>query len=102
MYDTTIKLLTEVMTHDDVGNEVLTTQAGADVFAIPKGVYASEFYQAAQLGLHPSITFTLANKEDYAGQKKLIWENKTYSIIRTDWTAQRDSINLICEERIGV
>lgn len=100
MYDTVISLVTETISHDDVGNEIYTSTT-TDVFAIPRSVYASEFYQAAQIGLHPSITFTLTNREDYEGQKKLIWEGKNYSIIRADWTAQRDTLNLICEERIG-
>ena len=101
MYDTTITLLTETIGHDDYGNETVTTTATQNVYAIPRSVYASEFYQAAQVGLHPSITFTLTNKADYSGQKKIIWENKTYSVVRADWTAQRDALNLICEEKAG-
>ena len=87
-------------TYDQYGNEVenITT---TDVYVQPRGVYNAEFYNAAQAGLHPSITFELTNKADYSGEKVIEWEGKDYNIIRTDWNAQRDGISLICEERIN-
>ena len=36
----------------------------------------------------------------YHGEKLIEWNGVLYNVIRTDWTAQRDSINLICEERV--
>lgn len=86
-------------TYDEYGNEVLSITE-TEVFVQPRGVYQSEFYNAAQLGLHPSITFVLTNKADYSGEKVIEWEGTEYTVIRTDWTAQRDSISLICEERV--
>ena len=68
---------------------------------MPRGVYNAEFYNAAQAGLHPSITFELTNRADYHGEKLIEWNGVYYNVIRTDWTAQRDKISLICEERIG-
>lgn len=86
-------------TYDTYGNEVqnITT---TDVYVQPRGVYQAEFYNAAQAGLHPSITFVLTNKADYNGEKVIEWEGQEYTVIRADWTAQRDSISLICEERV--
>ena len=85
--------------HDKNGNpektEILRT-----VFVQPRGVYASEFYDAAQLGLKPSLTLYLTNRNDYQGEKVLEYEGVEYSVIRTDWKAQRDGISLICEERV--
>ena len=86
-------------TYDEYGNEVQNVTTTV-VFVQPRGVYNAEFYNAAQAGLHPSITFELTNKADYHGEKIIEWEGKDYNIIRTDWSAQRDSIRLICEERI--
>ena len=43
----------------------------------------------------------LTNRADYHGEKLIEWEGKSYNVIRTDWTAQKDRISLICEERIG-
>ena len=87
-------------TFDEYGNEVLSITE-TEVFVQPRGVYQSEFYNAAQLGLKPSLTLFLSNREDYDGQKVLEYEGTEYNVIRVDWTAQRDGISLICEERVG-
>ena len=86
-------------TYDSYGNEIQSVTT-TEVFVQPRGVYNAEFYNAAQAGLHPSITFELTNKDDYNGEKVIEWEGKDYNIIRTDWDAQRDAIRLICEERV--
>jgi len=86
-------------TYDEYGNEVQNITE-TEVFVQPRGVYQAEFYNAAQAGLHPSITFVLTNREDYSGEKVVEFENKDYSVIRVDWTAQRDGISLVCEERV--
>jgi len=88
-----------VPTFDEYGNEVQTVTE-TEVFVQPRGVYQSEFYNAAQAGLHPSLTLYLSTREDYNGEKVLSFEGKDYSVIRVDWTAQRDGISLICEERV--
>ena len=67
------------------------------VNVLPSG---NQFYNAAQAGLHPSLTLMLTNREDYSGEKVVEFEGKDYNVIRVDWTAQRDSISLICEERV--
>lgn len=87
--------------YDGYGNEFIP-EIDTTVFVIPRGVYQSEFYNAAQAGLKPSITLYLTNKADYNGQKVLVYEGKEYSIIRVDWSAQRDGISLVCEEKINV
>ena len=101
MYDSIATLKGEpITTYDEYGNEVITYQDN-QVYVMPRGVYSAEFYNAAQAGLHPSITFVLTNRADYNGETLIEWNGKFYNVIRTDWTAQRDSISLICEERIG-
>ena len=87
-------------TYDDELNEIIPL-IETEVFVQPRGVYQSEFYNAAQLGLKPSLTLFLSNREDYAGQKLLEYEGTEYNVIRVDWNAQRDGISLICEERVG-
>lgn len=86
-------------TYDGYGNEFVP-EIATTVFVQPQGVYNAEFYNAAQAGLHPSITFVLTNRDDYSGQSVINWENEDYNIIRTDWDAQRDEIRLICEKRV--
>lgn len=87
-------------TYDSYGNAVRVAQE-RDVFVQPRSVYASEFYQAAQNGLKPSITLYLTNREDYQGEKSLTYQGKEYTVIRVDWKAQRDGISLVCEERVN-
>ena len=87
-------------TYDEYGNEVPTITE-TEVFVQPRGVYQAEFYNAAQLGLKPSLTLFLSNRDDYSGQKILDFEGTEYNVIRIDWNAQRDGISLICEERIN-
>lgn len=87
-------------TYDSYGNAVRVAQE-RDVFVQPRSVYASEFYQAAQNGLKPSITLYLTNREDYQGEKSLTYQGKDYTVIRVDWKAQRDGISLVCEERVN-
>ena len=100
MYDSVATLKAyDTPTYDEYGNETLTVKE-TDVFVQPRGVYASEFYNAAQLGLKPSITLYMTNRADYDGQKELTFEGRDYSVIRVDWNAQRDGISLICEERV--
>lgn len=86
-------------TFDAAGNET-TRVTETTVYVQPRGVYSSEFYNAAQLGLKPSLTLFMANKEDYNGQKVLTFQGRDYDVIRVDWSAQRDGISLICEERV--
>lgn len=100
MYDSIATLKApSTVSYDTYGNEVLT-YTDTTVYVMPRGVYNSEFYNAAQLGLHPSITFELSNRADYSGQKIIEWDGTTYEVIRTDWNAQKDKISLICEERV--
>lgn len=87
-------------TYDKYGNPHQNVTEST-VFVQPRGVYASEFYNAAQLGLKPSVTLVMANREDYCDQKVLTFRGREYSVVRVDWNAQRDAISLICEERIG-
>lgn len=101
MYDSTAKLYKNVTTtYDEYLNESFTQEART-VFVQQRSVYNSEFYNAAQAGLHPSISLFLANKLDYEGETVVEFEGKKYDVIRTDWTAQRDGITLILQERIN-
>jgi len=101
MYDSVATLKTYgTPAYDEYGNEVQNITE-TEVFVQPRGVYQAEFYNAAQLGLKPSLTLFLTNRDDYSGQKILDFEGTEYNVIRVDWNAQRDGISLICEERIN-
>lgn len=102
MFDNVIKIKSNpVVTYDEYGNEKIT-YTERTVYAMPRGVYSSEYYSAAQTGLHPSITFEIANRADYNGERIITFDDRDYNVVRVDWDAQRDGIRLICEERINV
>ena len=101
MYDNVATLKKESgRAYDQYLNEVITYEDRV-VFVQPRSVYNSEFYNAAQAGLHPSITLEMTNRADYEGETLVEFEGKLYNVIRADWTAQRDKIALILEERVG-
>lgn len=100
MYDGVATLIGyESPTYDEYGNEIIQ-EVETEVFVQPRGVYQSEFYNASQLGLKPSLTLFLSNRADYNNEKVLVYEGRKYDVIRVDWSAQRDGISLICEERV--
>lgn len=86
-------------TYDEYLNEIVEERR-REVFVQPRGVYQSEFYNAAQVGLKPSLTLFMSNRDDYHDEKVLEYEGRKYDVIRVDWNAQRDGISLICEERV--
>lgn len=89
-----------IVTYDNYGNEEVT-YTDKQVYVIPRGVYHSEFYSAAQLGIMPSLTLIISNRLDYDGEKIVEYEGVLYDVIRTDWTAKSDEISLTLAERIG-
>lgn len=101
MYDGTAILYSlKERVADEYGN-MTDSYDEREIFVQPRGVYQSEFYNASQLGLHPSITLMIANRADYQGEKLLTYEGKDYRVIRVDWNAQRDGVSLVCEERVN-
>ena len=100
MYDSVATLyLQSDRTYDTYGNETVSL-IPYEVYVQPRSVYHSEYYQAAQAGLHPSITLEMTNREDYKGEKLVGFEGKMYDVVRVDWTAQRDKISLVLQERV--
>lgn len=85
-------------TFDEYGNESITTEK-TDVYVKTRGVYQNEYYNAAQVGLKPSITFVISNREDYHEEQVVEYNGRIYTVDRVDWNADRDEVSLICEER---
>ena len=101
MYETVATLKKESSrTYDAYANEIITYSERV-VYVYERSVYNGEFYNAAQAGLHPTITLELANRADYDGETLVEFNGKEYVVIRTDWKAQRDKISLVLEERIN-
>lgn len=101
MYDSVATLYKDgARTYTTYGVEQIA-RTSRTVYVQVRSVYNSEFYNAAQAGLHPSITLTIAHRDDYEGETLVKFENKMYDVIRADWNAQRDPISLVLQERIN-
>ncbi len=99
MYDSVATLyLQGTRAYDTYGNETVSWTE-TEVYVNQRSVYSSEYYQAAQVGLHPSITLEISNREDYHNEKLVQFEGKMYDVVRADWNAQRDKISLVLQER---
>ena len=53
------------------------------VYATVKSVGHTEVYEALTHGLHPSITFHIANYLDYDGELYIQYNDHRYRVIRT-------------------
>ena len=101
MYDDIATLKAYTTTGADIYGNPITTEVDSVVYVQPRSVYASEFYQAAQNGIKPTLSLFIANRLDYSGEKIVEYKGIDYDVIRVDWNAQRDGITLVCEERVG-
>lgn len=86
-------------TYDTVGNPVIVYE-DTTVYVQPRTVYHAEFYAAAHAGIQPTITFRLANRADYDDQRLVEYKGALYNVLRVDWNAQRDRVDLVCEKRV--
>ena len=81
--DDVITLVSESVTsHDDYGNEIITTES-RQVFCKTYGVDRNEYYSASTVGLKPEITVRLSDYADYQGEKIAVMHDVQYDIIRT-------------------
>lgn len=94
-------LITEsAPTYDEYGNEIMT-RVESQVFVQERSVTRSEFYTAAQVGLHPSIVLRISHRLDYEGQKLVKFHDVIYEVTRTYSSPGEDWIELTLEEKNG-
>lgn len=101
--DDVVKLISTTYTVDEYGNQI-STDTTRTVFCKVRSVGRTEFYQAAQDNLYPSIVVSISHYKDYLGEKALLHTDWTgterrYVITRTYRTG--DSIELTCEEKVS-
>lgn len=100
MQDWTCKLVTQDYDFDNIGNHVLQDVTTEIPIIEVQDVYQSEFYNASQQGLKPSLRLLVSNL-NYNDEKELIYMGKHYAIIRTD-LVDNETLALICEKRVGL
>ena len=103
--DDSIKLVTTGYTFDSAGNQI-PTRSEREVLCQVLSVGRSEFYQAAQNGLHPEYVFKISHYKDYEGEKEVVYRawggnEKIYDVIRTYKAPDSDAVELTVQERIG-
>ena len=86
----------DVRTYDEYGNEIIL-QPWKEIFVQVDTVYNTEFYNAAQAGLRPTMRFYITHRIDYNGETEIVYEGTRYSVIRTDWSGF--GVALVCEEK---
>ena len=107
MYDYELTLITQIMTEDEIGNQV-PVETRKTILCKVKSVGRSEFYGAATAGLRPEIVF-VAHEFEYSGEQEVEFEGERYKVIRAyrgGATRQGsklafDEIELTCEKVIG-
>ena len=96
-YDT-IQLITEVPesrgVHDDYA------PVGRNVYCEIKSVGRREAYEAMSHGYYPEIVFELSQAFEYRGEKRVIYQQTEYTIVRT-YETQADTIELVAEKAVG-
>lgn len=98
MYNQICKLIKYYTTRDAYGNPVKTS-IESTVYCRPLSVRYSEYYQAAQVNLKPTLVLELSDYYDYDGETTVEYENTLYDIIRTYRTDI--SIQLTCSPKTG-
>jgi SPP1 family predicted phage head-tail adaptor len=100
MKDLTTKLITKQFVIDEVGNQVLQENYTLIPIIDVEDVYQSEFYNAAQQGLKPTLRLRISDL-NYNNEPELEYMNYRYSIIRVDMI-NNEEIALVCEKRSGI
>jgi SPP1 family predicted phage head-tail adaptor len=88
-----ITIVSITYTENDMGDSI-QVKSERQVFANKKSIRQNEFYQAAVTDFRPEIMFEVRTSE-YQGEKRLTWNGKDYSIIRT-YDKNGEIIELIC------
>ena len=103
--DDVIKLITVNYIKDEEGNQI-PDEEEREVLCQVQSVGRTEFYQAAQVDMHPEYLFILTHYKDYRGEKFIRytdWMGRevTLYVTRAYRVPGTDRIELTAEERTG-
>lgn len=99
-YSEIIYLITESIGVDDIGNQISTLTSSKKCYAKVQSVRVNEYYNAAEIGLTPSVEFVI-KKLNYNGEEEIEWNNKRYSVIRVVEPKNKFDIVLVCSVKMG-
>jgi len=96
-----IYLISRKKEEDDIGNVVSSSETSEKIYAKKQSVKTSEFYNAMQSGLSPSIEFVI-KRLNYNGEEEIEWNDEKYSIIRTVDSKNKFNLVLVCQKKTGI
>lgn len=99
-YSEIIYLITESNGVDAIGNVTSTLTSANKCYAKAQSVRVNEYYNAAEIGLTPSVEFVI-KKLNYNGEDEIEWNNKRYSVIRVVEPKNKFDIVLVCSVKMG-
>ena len=100
-YTEIIYLISQIKEEDYIGNFISSSETSKKVYAKKQSVRTSEFYNAVQAGMSPSVELAV-KRLNYNGEEELKWNNERYSIIRTVDPKNKFDIVLVCQKKIGI
>lgn len=89
-----IKLVTE--TASAHGVHATVTETEREVMCTVRSVSRSEYYNALNAGIEPSLVFYLALSDDYQGERVVRYQGKKYRVVRT-YLTEDDGIEITVE-----
>lgn len=84
--------ITEIVTN----GEAIQTLVYRTVFGWKKSIRSSEFYNAANVGLKPELTFVVWSFE-FANDERLKYNNKVYTILRVYNTGEKTELTVAAQ-----
>lgn len=99
MNDVVCYLISKQFVFDEVGNQILQDIKTEVPIIEIQSIYSSEFYNARQQGLKPSLRLLISNL-NYNDEEELEYKGENYTIIRVD-SVDYENIALVCEKRVG-
>lgn len=100
-YSEIIYLRKQVITEDEIGNNISSSVTSNKCYAKKQSVKTNEFYNATMNGLTPSCEFVI-KRLNYNGESELIWNNILFEVIRTIDPKNKFDIVLVCAKKIGI
>ena len=99
-YSEIIYLLSESIGADDIGNQISALTSSNKIYAKVQSVRTNEYYNAAEIGLTPSVEFVI-KKLNYNGEQEIEWNSKRYEVIRVVEPKNKFDIVLVCSVKMG-
>jgi SPP1 family predicted phage head-tail adaptor len=97
-YDNELFLISNTYAKDNIGNQI-PSEVKTPVLCSVKSVSRNEFYNAATIGLNPSVVFVIHGYE-YDGQTNIEYEGERYKVLRT-YSVNFEELELTAEKVIS-